>query len=81
MKKVSEETNVHIVAGTGFYIADTQHTNLLKYTEEELYNHMVKELTEGCIDYPSVKAGFIGEIASVWPIKGIFSTIIHIYLF
>ncbi|XP_041986889.1 phosphotriesterase-related protein [Aricia agestis] len=69
LKRVSEETKVHIVAGTGFYIADTQESNLLKYTEEALYNHMLKELTEGCIDNPSVKAGFMGEIASVWPIK------------
>ncbi|XP_068618555.1 phosphotriesterase-related protein [Battus philenor] len=69
LKQVSSTTGVHVVAGTGFYIADVQEYNSIKRTKEELYNHMLKELTEGCVDYPSVKAGFMGEIASVWPLK------------
>ncbi|CAH2090795.1 unnamed protein product [Euphydryas editha] len=66
---VMTNTGVNIVAGTGFYIADTQSMNHLHNTQEDLYNHMLTELTEGCEGYPSVKAGFIGEIASVWPIR------------
>ncbi|CAH4032902.1 unnamed protein product [Pieris brassicae] len=68
-KQVSETTNVYIVAGTGHYIADVQDTKVIALKIEDLYNHMLKELTEGCVDYPSVKAGVMGEIASVWPIK------------
>ncbi|CAG4946587.1 unnamed protein product [Parnassius apollo] len=69
LKNVSSDTGVHVVAGTGFYIADTQPDSFINNTKEELYNHMLKELTEGCVDYPTVKAGVVGEIASVWPLK------------
>ncbi|CAH2039285.1 unnamed protein product, partial [Iphiclides podalirius] len=69
LKEVSASTGVHVVAGTGFYIADTQNGQSVNSTREDLYNHMLKELSVGCLDYPSVKAGFMGEIASVWPLK------------
>lgn len=39
-------------------------------TEEELFNSMLTEMTEGCVEAPNVKCGFIGEIASAWPITG-----------
>ncbi|XP_050665871.1 phosphotriesterase-related protein isoform X1 [Leptidea sinapis] len=68
-KSVSEKTGVHVVAGTGHYIADVQNDTILDIRTEDLYNLMLTELTEGCIDNPIVKAGFVGEIASVWPIK------------
>ncbi|XP_052741871.1 phosphotriesterase-related protein isoform X1 [Bicyclus anynana] len=68
-KKVSETTDVHIVAGTGHYIADVQADNTLQSTKEDLYNHMLQEITVGCVDYPTVRAGFMGEIASVWPMR------------
>lgn len=70
MKKVSEESKVHVVAGTGHYIADLQEEKNRLITKEGIYNHMLTELQDGCIDYSSIKAGFMGEIASVWPIKG-----------
>ncbi|XP_046968538.1 phosphotriesterase-related protein [Vanessa cardui] len=66
---VSKKTGVKIVAGTGYYIADMQNSDSLHATKENLYDHMLKELTEGCEDYPAVQAGFIGEIASVWPLR------------
>lgn len=67
-KQVSKQTGVHVVAGTGHYIADMQAS--LSGSVEDIYNHMLRELTEGCIDCVDVKAGFMGEIASVWPLKG-----------
>lgn len=69
-KQVSEETGVHVVAGTGFYIEDVQEHKTLNYKVEDMYNHMIQELTNGCVGYPEVKSGFMGEIASVWPIRG-----------
>ncbi|XP_028174628.1 phosphotriesterase-related protein [Ostrinia furnacalis] len=66
---VSHKTGVHIVAGTGFYIADLQPADHLHSSTEELYNHMLNELTAGCVEKPDVKAGFMGEIASVWPLR------------
>ncbi|XP_049874287.1 phosphotriesterase-related protein [Pectinophora gossypiella] len=67
-RQVSEATGVHIVAGTGYYIEDVQ-GNASKSSGEQMYNHMLKELTEGCVDNKEIKAGFMGEIASVWPLK------------
>ena len=60
-------TDVKIVAGTGFYIEDVQAADVMAYSQEDMYKHMSEELTVG---YNNIKAGFIGEVASVWPIRG-----------
>jgi len=43
-------------------------------TKEEMYNFMCKELEEGCEESPDIKAGFIGEVGSTWPIEGMYAT-------
>ncbi|CAB3221524.1 unnamed protein product [Arctia plantaginis] len=68
-KRLSQASDVHIVAGTGYYIADTQIQKTLLQSSEDMYNHMLKELTEGCVDAPGIKAGFMGEIGSIWPLR------------
>lgn len=70
-KRLSQASNVHVVAGTGHYIADTQNQKTLLQSSEDMYNHMLKELTEGCVEAPEIKAGFMGEIGSVWPLRGL----------
>lgn len=69
-QNVSRASNVHIVAGTGHYIADLQSGDTLQKSTEDVYNHMLQELTKGCVNFEGVKAGFMGEIASVWPLRG-----------
>lgn len=54
----------------GHYVALTQTTPSLATTEEQMYNLITQELTIGCEGNPSVKAGFIGEVGSAWPIEG-----------
>ncbi|OAD56321.1 Phosphotriesterase-related protein, partial [Eufriesea mexicana] len=66
MKKVSEATGVNIIAGTGYYVSATQANKVL--TKEHMYNVILKEMTLGCEECPDVKAGFIGEVGSTWPI-------------
>ncbi|KOB77174.1 Phosphotriesterase-like protein, partial [Operophtera brumata] len=61
-RQVSKQSGVHVVAGTGHYIADMQASP--PGSTEDIYNHMLRELTEGCIDCVDVKAGFMGEIAN-----------------
>lgn len=68
-KQISSNTGVNIIAGTGFYIEDTQTPDYLCKTVEDLYNVMKTEMTKGCEEDKSVKAGFMGELASVWPIR------------
>lgn len=69
MKRVSEETGVNIIAGTGYYVAATQSASDLSLSKEEMYNVALKEMTVGCNECPDVKTGFIGEVGSTWPIE------------
>lgn len=69
MKNVSRSMEVNVIAGTGYYVASTQDASTLNTTKEEMYNLMCKELEEGCVECPDVKAGFIGEVGSTWPIE------------
>lgn len=68
MKNLSEKTKVNIVAGTGFYVTSTQKESTLKLSVEQMEEIIRKDMTEGCIEEPSVKCGFIGEVGSSWPI-------------
>lgn len=70
LKNISEKTKVHIIAGTGFYVSDLQDNSTLSLGVEDIYGHMLKELNEGFDADKTVKAGFMGEIASVWPLHG-----------
>lgn len=66
MKKVSEATGINVIAGTGYYVSATQTNENL--SKEEMYDVILKEMTIGCEESPDVKAGFIGEVGSTWPI-------------
>ncbi|CAD6242147.1 GSCOCG00009422001-RA-CDS [Cotesia congregata] len=65
MVQVSQQIGVNIIVGTGHYVEACQKDLI---NEEQMYNLILKELTEGCEEYPSIKAGFIGEVGSSWPI-------------
>lgn len=52
----------------GYYVSATQTNENL--SKEEMYDVILKEMTIGCEESPDVKAGFIGEIGSTWPITG-----------
>lgn len=59
LKKISVETGINVIMGTGYYVGSTHPEALSSMTEEEIAEEMVKEITDG-ID--GVKAGVIGEI-------------------
>ncbi|KAJ8687752.1 hypothetical protein QAD02_023546 [Eretmocerus hayati] len=69
MQEVSKKTGIHVIAGTGHYVALTQNGESLSATEEDIYNIIIQDMTVGCPECPSVKTGFIGEVASAWPIQ------------
>lgn len=60
----------YIRNSTGYYVDSAQNASTLRMTKEEMYNVMCTELQKGCIDYSKIKAGFIGEVGSSWPITG-----------
>ncbi|KAK7863879.1 hypothetical protein R5R35_007212 [Gryllus longicercus] len=68
MKNVSEASGVNVVAGTGHYVALVQPQSVLQKSQQDLYETILKELTEGCIDNLNIKCGFIGEVGSAWPL-------------
>ncbi|KAE8739689.1 hypothetical protein FOCC_FOCC014783 [Frankliniella occidentalis] len=68
METISKNTGVNIIAGCGYYLESTQPGSVRNLSEEDMFNSMVTEMTQGSADYPSVKCGVIGEVASDWPI-------------
>ena len=59
LARISRETGLNVIMGTGYYVSSTHPEKLSSMTEEEIAEEMVKELTVG-VD--GVKAGVIGEI-------------------
>ena len=57
----AEATNVHVIAGTGFYREPAHPAFVATTSEAELAKHLVTELMDG-ISGSSVRAGIIGEI-------------------
>ncbi|XP_049953158.1 phosphotriesterase-related protein [Schistocerca serialis cubense] len=68
MIEVSQKTGIHVVAGTGYYVAGLQPQSTLQMSIEDLANVMHSELTEGCFEDKSVRCGFIGEVGCSWPL-------------
>ena len=59
LARISRETGINVIMGTGYYVSSTHPEALASMTEEEIAEEMVRELTEGV---NGVKAGVIGEI-------------------
>ncbi|KAK6630704.1 hypothetical protein RUM44_002873 [Polyplax serrata] len=68
LEEVSRKTGVHVVSGTGFYLASVQPASLLNENVERLCTIMRSDLTSGCSERSQVKCGVIGEVASHYPI-------------
>ncbi|MBW9212986.1 MULTISPECIES: phosphotriesterase [Terrabacteria group] len=61
--KISEETNTHIIAATGFYINDYHSEDFKRKSIDEIAKIFISDLTKG-IEDTEIKAGVIGEVAS-----------------
>ncbi|XP_042210499.1 phosphotriesterase-related protein-like [Homarus americanus] len=68
MREISLKHGVNIIAGTGYYVKDTQTRETLGLSVEAMVNSMTPELTLGCGDTPDIKCGIIGEIGCSWPL-------------
>lgn len=74
--EVARRTGVHVVAGTGHYVYNTQEPGELLKSVEEMVELYRRELTVGCTaegTIEAVKCGFIGEVGSGWPIHGTYT--------
>lgn len=61
LRRISEETGLHIIAGTGYYVGATHPRDIGARDDEEIARHFIAELREG-IQGTDIRAGFIGEI-------------------
>ncbi|XP_012217683.1 phosphotriesterase-related protein-like isoform X2 [Linepithema humile] len=79
LQDYSVKCEINIIAGTGYYTASVQNNSNLNLTHEEMYNKLLNDLTneiEGEESFKigdsnnnlKIKAGFIGEVGSNWPI-------------
>jgi phosphotriesterase-related protein len=61
VRRVSERSGVHIIAGTGCYVAFSQPPEMLSRSADEIAEWMVGELDDG-IEDTGIRAGVIGEL-------------------
>jgi len=68
--RISRATGLHIIMGSGYYTLDSGCAEVLKKkTEEEIFEDIVRDITEGT---DGIRAGIIGEIgADSWPLHDI----------
>ena len=62
--KISKESGVHVVAGTGYYIYSTLRDDEKRLDEEEMTELCIKDIRDG-IDGTGIRAGVIGEIGAL----------------
>lgn len=67
LKKLSEETGVHIISGTGFYVDATHSDETRESNVEQLASKMQDDILIG-VDGSGVKCGVIGELGCSWPL-------------
>ena len=67
LARISRRTGLHILMGCGYYFAASMPKNFESKTEEEITQEIVRDITVG-VGSTGIKAGFIGEIGTSWPI-------------
>ena len=67
LRTISEATGLNVIAGTGFYLAQSHPKYVHEKTAEELAALMVDEIHRGVSD-TGIRCGIIGEIGTSWPI-------------
>ena len=71
LKRLSYESGLNIVAGTGYYIEESLSDEIIrKSTVESIANLCTTEILDGCMGDPTVKAGLIGEVGVSDDISG-----------
>ena len=67
LRRISEDTGVNIIAGTGWYVEHTHPPIVGQKSVEELAEIMKHEIIDG-IEDTGIKAGVIGEIGCSYPL-------------
>ncbi|KAI4905205.1 hypothetical protein NFI96_011031 [Prochilodus magdalenae] len=67
LQQLAKDTEVHIVAGAGYYVDATHSAETRKMTVEKFTDIIVSEVLHGA-DGTDIRCGVIGEIGTSWPI-------------
>jgi len=67
LARISRKTGLHILMGCGYYFAASMPKGFEVKSEEEITEEIVHDITAG-IGITGIKAGYIGEIGTSWPI-------------
>ena len=65
--RISRATGLHVLMGSGYYLAASLPQNFDKKSEAEITDEIVRDIVEG-VGNTGIRAGFIGEIGSSWPL-------------
>ena len=65
--RVSRETGVHIVMGSGFYVEAAHPADMDERGAEDLAREIIGDIVEG-VEGSGVQAGIIGEVGCSWPL-------------
>jgi phosphotriesterase-related protein len=68
LRRISERSGVHVVAGAGYYVAGSLDEGSKAASEDEMFARIVTDVNEG-VDGTGIKAGVIGEVGLSWPIE------------
>ncbi|XP_067869381.1 phosphotriesterase-related protein [Heterodontus francisci] len=66
LRRLSQETGVHVISGAGFYVGETHSPETQSITVEKLTDILLNEVLHGA-DGTDIKCGVIGEIGCSWP--------------
>lgn len=68
LRQLSEESGVHVIQGAGYYVDEYMPEDVKARSIDELAAEMIEQVEEGCWG-TSVRAGIIGEIGCMWPLR------------
>ena len=65
--RISRETGVHVVMGSGFYVEAAHPADMDERGVEDLAREIIGDIVEG-VEGSGVRAGIIGEVGCTWPL-------------
>ncbi len=67
LTRISKATGLHIIMGTGYYLATCHPADMSAKSEDKIVQEIVRDINEG-VDDTGIRAGIIGEIGASWPL-------------
>ncbi|MCX5838496.1 MAG: phosphotriesterase-related protein [Deltaproteobacteria bacterium] len=66
--RISRTTGMHVIMGSGYYVGESQGSEMDRKREEEIAAEITADIQEG-VGTTGIRAGIIGEIGCSWPLQ------------